>query len=545
MLARLALTALCLSTCLVGARADETKAGAPKVTFDADVKPILRKHCLTCHTAERPRGDLDLSTYGGVMFGGTSGKAAVAGKPDASPLYTMTAHLEEPKMPPGKPKIPQREIDTLRAWIEGGLLETAGGATATVTPPKNLDGLTAVAALPRATPVTALAASPTGALLAVPGNKQVLLYELPAGKPVGALAFPEGEVHALRFSRDGKVLLAAGGVGGQSGAVVGIEVGTRKRLFALTDDADAVLAADISTDKTRVAFGGPGRVVKVASVPDGKVLHTFRKPTDWVLSVGFSPEGLLVAAGDRFGGLFVWETKSGKEFHVLRGHTKAVTGIAWRADSDAVISASDDRTARVWDMHTGTELAKWDAHEGGTADVAVHTSGTVATAGRDGRVRVWDQKGKPLADLGPAADGVLKVAFTADAKSVVSGDWSGAVRVWPVAGGEGAKVALPLVAKPAALAAVPVPVPEVPVASVRPVPAIPLALDALKAELARKRAALKSVEDAAEKLKDVAARNPKSAALAKAYLQLCEAALAMKAVVIETEAAVTKSEEKK
>ena len=49
---------------------------------------------------------------------------------------------------------------------------------------KNLDGLTAVAALPRATPVTALAASPTGALLAVPGNKQVLLYELPAGKPV-------------------------------------------------------------------------------------------------------------------------------------------------------------------------------------------------------------------------------------------------------------------------------------------------------------------------------------------------------------------------
>ena len=47
-----------------------------------------------------------------------------------------------------------------------------------------------------------------------------------------------------------------------------------------------------------------------------------------------------------------------------------------------------------------------------------------------------------------------------------------------------------------------------------------------RSDLDRKRAALKAVEDAAEKLKEEAARNPKNAALAKAYLQLCEAALA-------------------
>jgi hypothetical protein len=55
------------------------------------------------------------------------------------------------------------------------------------------------------------------------------------------------------------------------------------------------------------------------------------------------------------------------------------------------------------------------------------------------------------------------------------------------------------------------------------------------ADLERKRATLKAIEDAAEKMKDEAARNPRNEALAKAYLHLCEAALAMKVEVLASE----------
>ncbi|MCI0701812.1 MAG: hypothetical protein L0241_12080 [Planctomycetia bacterium] len=538
----LAVFVLCAlhSSLLTSTARAEDKPVKTVVTFDSDVKPILRKHCFTCHNAERPRGDLDLSTLASLMAGGVSGKAVVAKQPDASLLYTMPAHLEEPKMPPNKPKIPQRELDTIRKWIEGGLVEKAGSAAKTVTPePKTLDGLGTAAILSRPTAITALATSPTEPLVAVPGKKQVLVYELPAGKLLGALAFPEGEVHALRFSRDGKVLVVGGGVGGESGAVVGFEVGTWKRLFTLADELDSVLAVDISTDKTRVVFGGPGRIVKVFSVPDGKQLHTFRKPTDWVLSVGFSPEGLLVASGDRFGGLYVWETKSGKEFHTLRGHTKGVTALAWRADSEAFSSCSEDGTVRVWDMHTGQQLAKWEAHDEGILDISFHTSGTIATAGRDGRLKVWDAKGKLNSTLGPASDTVTKIAFSPDAKTVISGDWSGEVKLWPVAGGAGAKLALPVESKPPALAVVPVPTPAAVPTSIPTTPVKPAANTTLTlADLQRKRAALKAVEDAAEKLKEEAARNPDNLALAKAYLQLCEAALTLKTEVVQAEAAL-------
>lgn len=515
------------------ANADEPK---PAITYEGHVKAILAKRCAKCHTGDRPRGDFDITTLAGIMQGGVTGKAVVAGKPDASPLYTMTAHLEEPKMPPGQPKIPQTEIDTLAKWIEGGLIEKSGVTVPTVEPKAvaPAGGLVVAAPLPRRTPITALAVNPTAPLVAVPGKKQVLLFELPTGKLLGGLPFPEGEVHALKFSADGKLLLAAGGVGGQSGAAVGIEVGTWKRQFTITDDSDAILAADISPDKSHVAFGGPARVVKVVSVKDGKLLHTLRKATDWVLAVGFSPDGLLVAAGDRFGGVFLWETNSGKEFAVLKAHTKAVTGLAWRADGDALATVGEDRTARVWDLHKAAEVRSWDAHEEGVLGVAWQGA-SISTAGRDGMVRVWDAAtAAKAAEFGPLADAAMKVAFTGDGKTVVAGDWSGAVAAWPVGGGKAVELTLP-VEKPrtdTVVIAVPTPklVPVVPEATVAVAPPAVSSTD-----LDRKRAALKAVEDAAEKLKEEAARNPGNPALAKAYLQLCKAALTMKAEVIAAE----------
>src|SRR5262249_53522561 len=210
------------------------------------------------HNPDRPRGELDLSSYAGVTSGGVSGKAAMAGKPEESPVYTHPAHLEDPKMPPNKPKIPQRELDLIRNWIAGGLVEKGGGPAPASEPPAPVaGGLAKAGPLPRLTPVTALAVSPAAPLAAVPGRRQILLFDLVSGNPLGALAFPEGEVHTLRFSRDGTVLLAGGGVGGQSGKVVGFETGSWKRLFELGDETDAVLAADITTDNTRLCPSRP------------------------------------------------------------------------------------------------------------------------------------------------------------------------------------------------------------------------------------------------------------------------------------------------
>ncbi len=532
----LTLALIILSAESAAAQPKDSQPKAAPVTFEGEAKAVLRKQCGSCHNTQRPRGDLDLTTFSGVKAGGVSGKSVISGKPDQSLLYTLSAHTEDPKMPPNSPKIPQKDLEILRNWIAGGLIEKPDDATtAAIVPKTSLGGLGTPNILPRSTPITALAASPTTPLVAVSGVKQVLVFELTGPKLLGGLPFPEGEVHTLRFSKDGTVLLAGGGVGGQSGVVVGFEVGTWKRLFTIGDEPDAVLAADLSPDKSRVALGGSGRVVKVLSVADGKTIHTFQKPTDWVLSVAFSPEGLLVAAGDRFGGVFVWETGTGKEFYTLKGHTKGITGLAWSADSESLATASEDGTVRVWSMHTGETATKWMAHEPGVAAVAWHPSGKLATVGRDRNVQLWNPQGKALANLGETTDTALGVAFTSDAKAVVTGDWAGEASVFPIAMGESTRLSMPVSPNPPAVAIVPVPNPTFTTAA--PVkPEVLRTAVTSATDLLRKRAALKVAEEAVEKFKEEAARAPDNKVLADAYLKLCEAALAMKAEIIKAEA---------
>lgn len=458
--AAVVLTALAAAT---PAPAQEIKP-AEIISFDREVRPILRKRCASCHNPERPRGELDLTSYAGLVNGGAGGKAAVPGSPEESPLYTFAAHIEEPHMPPNAPKIPQRELDVLQKWVEGGLLESpdtahgsgpvaAGGRSKPSSAADPQGGLVPPETMPRAPSVAALAASPTLPIAAVPGRKQVLILDLATHEVRGALAFPEGDVFALTFSRDGRWMLAAGGTGAESGKAVVYRTEDWARVATLGDEFDAVLAADLSPDGTRVVVGGPGRSVKVLANPDGQVLHTFRKPTDWVTAAGFSPDGLLTAAGDRFGAIFLWESRTGREFLSLRGHPKAVSALAW-SGGDRLVTAGEDGSIQVWDLHTGKPAARWEAHPGGVLSIAVDPSGRIASAGRDRRVKVWGAGGGVEADLGPAADQVSRVAWAADARSLISGSLDGEVRVWHLADSSSTPIPLPVATKPAALALV-------------------------------------------------------------------------------------------
>src|SRR5260370_3225641 len=64
--------------------------------------------------------------------------------------------------------------------------------------------------------VTALASSPWAPLMAVAGQRQVLLYHSDTLELLGVLPFPEGVPYVLKFSRNGSPLLAGGRPGAQA-----------------------------------------------------------------------------------------------------------------------------------------------------------------------------------------------------------------------------------------------------------------------------------------------------------------------------------------
>ena len=459
--------ALALALGLSASAADEK--AEPRVNFTDNVSVVFQARCNSCHNADKAKGGLSLETFAGTMQGGGSGKVVEPGDLDGSHLWQLVTHAEEPKMPPQAPKIPDAERAILKAWIEAGAPETSGSVVAMKAKPKfefKLDpssmgkpagppampeGISTepVVVSPKANAIVAMAASPWAPLVAIAGHKQILLYEARKNRLVGVLPFPEGTIHTLKFSRNGSLLLAGGGRGGQSGLAVVYDVKTGKRAFEIGKEYDVVLAADISPDHGQVAIGGPSKVVRVYNTSDGQLQFEMKKHTEWVTALEFSPDGVLLATGDRNNGLIVWEAQTGREFFDLRGHTLAITDVSWRLDSNVVASSAEDGTVRLWEMENGGQIKSWGAHGGGVASARFAKDGRVVTTGRDRLVRVWDQGGGKQKEFEPFGDLALRAVFADDDTKVVAGDWSGEVRV--IDGKEGKKVAN-LLANPAPIA---------------------------------------------------------------------------------------------
>ena len=428
-------------------------ADAPP-NFADHVLPVFREKCCSCHNPDQKKGGLDLSSWGQTMAGGSSGEVIAPGDPDGSYLLMLVTHASEPKMPPESDKVSEAMVAVISKWIAGGALERDGSqpvaqkqnnlaldaAAATrpdgppVMPPRlSLDVVTHGR---RPTAVTALATSPHGELLALGGRRQILLYHTGSLELLGVLPFPEGVARVVRFSRNAKLLLAAGGEAAKSGRVVVWDIATGTRLAEVGEEFDEVLAADISADQRLVALGGPAKVVRLLKTADGKPAHEIRKHTDWVTTLEFSPDGKRLVTGDRAGNLFLWETRGAREVATFKGHTATITAVAWRPDGKVVASVSEDGTARLWDAKTGESIKNWPAHGGGAESVAWLPDGRLVTTGRDKKLKLWKGDGVAEREMGPLADIGTRVAVTSDGGRLFAGDWAGGLAAFAATDGQ-------------------------------------------------------------------------------------------------------------
>ncbi|XZE17848.1 c-type cytochrome domain-containing protein [Pirellulaceae bacterium SH449] len=437
------LSILCLLGMPFAANADEPT----KVTFDDHIKPIFREHCTSCHNVNEKKSGLALDTYQSTMEGGSSGEVVYEGDLDSSRLYALTAHLEQPYMPPNQDMIPQVKVDLIKQWIEQGMPENSGSEIK--KPKANSMALAVVVGRPegappmpktilkqtpfateRAATTSAIAASPWSPLVAVAGQMQVSLYHTETGELLGIIPFPEGEVYSITFSRDGRLILLGGGRHSHSGLAALYEIETGNRIAKVGDELDVVLGADISDDNTLIAIAGPQKMVRVYDTLTGELKFEQKKHTDWIYTARFSPDGLLLATGDRSSGLVVWETHTGRLYMDLQAHKGEIRSITWRPDSAALISSSTDGTLKMWDMNNGNVIKSWDAHPGGALAVATCNDGTIASTGRDNKVKVWDAGGNLVAEMPALVEAGHQVAISVDSKQVIAGDWAGNVRLW-------------------------------------------------------------------------------------------------------------------
>lgn len=421
-----------------------------KITYQDHILPLVEANCSKCHNPDKKKADLDLTSYQGALKGSGSGPVVVSGNLDGSKLWKAVTHAEEPNMPPNRPKLDDKDLDLFKKWIIGGLLETANGKAIVATaptvdltlkpdavgkpdgPPPMPGELPAVPVVHTAhlTAITGLASSPWAPLIAVAGQKQVLLFNTESRDLLGILPFTEGQPMDVKFSRSGKLLLANGGRGARSGRVVLWDVVTGKQQAILGNEFDTILTADIRPDQSQVAVGSPNRLVKIFSTKTGELQHKIKKHTDWVTAVAFSPNGQMLATADRNGGISVWDPDNAQELFTLAGHKSAVTALTWRGDSKLLASSSEDGTVKLWEMQEGKQFKSWNAHSSGTLCANYSHDGRLVTCGRDNKVTLWDANGGKIRAITSTNELPLRVTFSHDDTMVFASDFSGHITAY-------------------------------------------------------------------------------------------------------------------
>jgi WD40 repeat protein len=153
---------------------------------------------------------------------------------------------------------------------------------------------------------------------------------------------------------------------------------------------------------------------------------------DYVLSAAYSPDGKRIVTASEDKTARVWVAGTGDALTMFSGHADALNSGAYSPDGNRVVTASDDRTARVWDARTGDQLAVLSGHSNAVNSAAYSPDGNrIVTASADATAAVWDSKtAARFAVLSGHGDSVLHAAYSRDGTRIVTASGDKTARIW-------------------------------------------------------------------------------------------------------------------
>ena len=413
-------------------------SGAAK--SDADTMramEILRANCLACHSDDKHKAGLRLTSRASALKGGDIGPVIVPRKPDGSLLAKAILPDADPHMPPKK-QLSDRDIGSLKQWIAGGakwdekvLLEpTVEKPIHFVSMPSGYQPVLALAlssdeqllAVGRANhiyihnlaltnhpiihdfdghrdAVQSLAWSPDGKHLASGDFKHIVVWNLDqTDKKSEYTNNLVGRITSLKFTTNGQTIVASDGVPTKNGLVHFISLNDQKSQ-TIEAHKDSIYCVRISPDGKVLATAGADKLAKLWDFETHKEISKYEAHMGYVLSLAFNADGSRLATGGADKVVNIWDVKTGKQEIVINKHPAPVSALAWSDDSKKLFSACEDGAVRLF------------------TDFKTH-SGSESSDGA--QERTFTNMGETLYTL----------AATADGKKVFAGSHNGTVYCW-------------------------------------------------------------------------------------------------------------------
>ncbi|ETO16842.1 WD-40 repeat-containing protein [Reticulomyxa filosa] len=159
---------------------------------------------------------------------------------------------------------------------------------------------------------------------------------------------------------------------------------------------------------------------------------------DYVKNVKFSSDGTKIISTSEDRTVRIWDVMSGNEIQLFDRHQDEVNDAQFSPTGNMVVSCSKDKTIRLWEVKSGREIKKLQGHEASVTSAQFSPDEkNVISSSADNKIILWNvSSGKEIKRLIGHGNKINSVQFSSDCQILVSASDDNNIKIWNVQSGE-------------------------------------------------------------------------------------------------------------
>lgn len=261
--------------------------------------------------------------------------------------------------------------------------------------------------------------------------REVIVWDIRGGHELRKLSREQGPVAAVACSPQGKHVAIVC----EDGSVLLRNLQTGEIHQRLQAAEKSLLSVAWNHQGTALVTVNNAGEVSLWNAATGKQMTAPSGIAPGVLMAQFSPDGTQLAAGSAYGTTQIIELATGQSL-TLKGHHGRINSLSWNHDGSQVATAADDRTARLWNAHTGESQFILNGHGEVVVSVAFSPDGQrLLTGDSRGTLKLWDSRtGADMLSLRALVGRLTSVGWSGDGKQIAANS-NGKLLIWDARNG--------------------------------------------------------------------------------------------------------------
>ncbi|UCH93238.1 MAG: NACHT domain-containing protein [Candidatus Aminicenantes bacterium] len=157
-----------------------------------------------------------------------------------------------------------------------------------------------------------------------------------------------------------------------------------------------------------------------------------------VWGCAFSPDGKTIISASEDKTIKLWDVQSGKEIKTFIGHKGRVWDCTFSPEGKFILSAAEDNTLKLWGVRSEKEIKTFNGHKAPVWSCAFSPNGkTILSASSDYTLKLWDaQSGKEIKTFTGHKGRVWDCTFSPDVKFILSASSDYTLKLWDAQSGK-------------------------------------------------------------------------------------------------------------